>query len=195
MKIEQIIEQLEEIAPGAYAENWDNVGLLVGTKQREAKRILVALDATDSVIQQAVEQNVDLLITHHPMIFSSFKRVNDEDFIGRRIITLVENHISYYAMHTNCDVCVMNEIAAKKMNLVAEDVLEGVKETNDGKMMGIGTVGHLDRPKSVEEIARQVKEQFGAQQVRVTGSLDHMVESIAVSTGAGKSCQWDDLDT
>ena len=86
MKAAQIIDKLEQLAPIAYAESWDNVGLLVGSREREVKKIMVALDATDAVIEQAIAKKVDMIITHHPMIFSAMKRVTDEDFIGRRIL-------------------------------------------------------------------------------------------------------------
>ena len=86
MNCKNIIDGLEEIAPVSFAEGWDNVGLLVGSRKKEVKKIMVALDATDAVIAEAAKEQVDMLITHHPMIFSSMKKINDEDFIGRRII-------------------------------------------------------------------------------------------------------------
>lgn len=183
MKLQEIKKQLEAQAPIIYAENWDNVGLLVGRAEQEVNRVMIALDATDSVIAQCIENKIDLLITHHPMIFSSMKRVTDMDFIGRRILQLVEHHIAYYAMHTNYDVCVMNDVAADYLQLQAEDVLEPVMEEN----MGIGKVGTLPKEISVEELAQKVKNKFAASNVLVTGNPQNRVKRVAVSTGAGKS--------
>lgn len=181
------MEKLEAIAPINYAENWDNVGLLVGTKEKEVKRIMIALDATDQVVDQAIEQQVDLLITHHPMIFSAMKKITGEDFIGRRILALAKHEISYYAMHTNCDVCVMNDVAAGKIGLASEDILEEVTKTENGKIMGIGKVGMLKQEMSVLDIAALVKRVFDMDYVRVTGELTAQVQRVAISTGAGKS--------
>ena len=186
MNCKNIIDRLEEIAPVSFAEDWDNVGLLVGSRKKEAKKIMVALDATDSVIAQASEQQVDMLITHHPMIFSSMKRVNDEDFIGRRIISLIQHDISYYAMHTNCDVCIMNDVAADKIELKPTAILEEIGEA-DGKSMGIGKVGTLPETISVQQLAAKVKAAFQISDVRVTGDLQKKVSRVAISTGAGKS--------
>lgn len=183
----QIIEKLEAIAPINYAEKWDNVGLLVGTREKDAKRIMIALDATDEVIEQAIENNVDMLITHHPMIFSAMKKITEEDFIGRRILALAKHEISYYAMHTNCDVGVMNDVAADKIGLESEDVLEEVTKTEDGKAMGIGKVGMLKQEMTIQKIATLVKNVFDTDYVRVTGELSNKVQRVAISTGAGKS--------
>lgn len=186
MKCKNIIDKLEEIAPVSFAESWDNVGLLVGSRKKEVKKVMIALDATDAVIEQAAEKQVDLLITHHPMIFSALKRANDEDFIGRRIMSLIQHDISYYAMHTNCDVCIMNDVAADKICLKPTGILEVVKE-EDGNVMGIGKVGTLPEPVSVRQLAEKVKEVFQLSDVRVTGDLDNIVNCVAISTGSGKS--------
>lgn len=187
MNVGQIIEQLEKLAPVSFAESWDNVGLLVGTRTSNVQRILIALDATDEVIEQAVTLKADLLITHHPMIFSAMKKINDEDFIGRRILKMMQNGISYYAMHTNCDVCVMNDVAADKIDLRADAVLEVTGEDGQGQEVGIGKVGELKEILTLEELAKRVKEAFGIDYVQVTGDKKQKVTRVAISTGAGKS--------
>lgn len=188
MKCSEIIKQLEALAPVQYAEHWDNVGLLVGSDKNEINKIMVALDATDSVITQAVNEKVDLLITHHPMIFSAMKRITEEDFIGKKIIELIQHDISYYAMHTNCDVCVMNQIAADKIGLLQGEVLEPIKENKElGILEGIGKYGVLKEAQTMEQLAKRVKEAFGIDSVRMTGEKDKKVKKVAISTGAGKS--------
>lgn len=187
MKVSEIIGQLEQIAPVDCAESWDNVGLLVGSKEQEVSKVMIALDASDEVIEQAVQEQVELLITHHPLIFSGMKRITDEDFIGRRVVKLIQNNISYYAMHTNCDACVMNDMAAEKIGLKGEVLLEPVREVEDGKWVGIGQVGHLQEEITVQQLAVRVKEKFHAQNVKVTGLLQKKISRVAISTGAGKS--------
>ena len=104
MKCRDIIKKLEVLSPKEYAMEWDNVGLLVGKEESEVKRILLALDPTLEVIQKAVEVKADLLITHHPLLFSPIKRITTKDAIGQKLFLLMEHGISCYAMHTNFDV-------------------------------------------------------------------------------------------
>ena len=182
------MEQLEQLAPISYAESWDNVGLLVGREEKEVKKIMIALDASDSVVEQVVKQQADMLITHHPMIFTAMKRVTDTDFIGRRILALAGADVSYYAMHTNCDVCMMNDVAAKKIVLQTEDILETVVEDRKtGEKFGIGKVGVLKDIMSVSQLAGKVKEAFELENIRVTGDINVKVDRVAISTGSGKS--------
>lgn len=117
MKCKDIINILEKMSPLSYALDWDNSGLVVGREEKEIKKIMIALDATGEVIDQAVQWQADMIIIHHPMMFSPVKRVTDKDFMGEKIIKLIQNDISCYAMHTNFDVCVMADEAAKRLEL------------------------------------------------------------------------------
>lgn len=124
MKCSEVIEVFRAQAPEAYACDWDNVGLLVGSREKEVRCIYVALDATDETIQEAVEAGADLLLTHHPMIFKGLKKVSEQDFIGRRVIALIQNDMAYYAMHTNFDILGMADLAAERLGLVNRAVLQ-----------------------------------------------------------------------
>lgn len=182
MKCSEICGLLEQEYSSEYACDWDNVGLLAGRQDKEVKKILLALDATDEVIRMAVEKKADMLITHHPMIFSPIKRVTDGDMVGRRLITLIQNDISYYAMHTNYDTRGMADLAARMLNLQECTVLEEVK---DGE--GIGRVGVLPGKMSLCECARLVKEAYHIPSVKIFGAPDTVVYSAAICPGAGKS--------
>ena len=113
MKCQDIVDILDKLSPKEYACDWDNVGLLVGRKDREINKILVSLDASKEVVLYGVNQGFDMIITHHPMIFSSLKQINEDDFTAQKVLTLAEKGICYYAMHTNFDaVGGMAELAA-----------------------------------------------------------------------------------
>ena len=101
MLCKEIIQVIEASYPREAALGFDNVGLLAGRAEKEVNRIYLALDATDAVIDRAIEAGADLLVTHHPLIFNPMKKVTDEDFIGRRILKIIQNDLCYYAMHTN----------------------------------------------------------------------------------------------
>ncbi len=128
MKCRTIIQLLEELAPPKYAEEWDNPGLLLGRAEKEVHNIMVALDASEDVVEQAVSNHADMLITHHPMIFKPLKKITSQDFIGKKIIKLIQNDVVCYAMHTNFDCAVMAVEAGKRLGLKNMRVLDPVYE-------------------------------------------------------------------
>ena len=132
MICQKIIDILQEQSPEQYACAWDNVGLLVGNPKKEVKTIYIALDATEETILEAIEAKADMLLTHHPMIFKGLQKVNTEDFIGRRIIMLIQRDISYYAMHTNFDVKGMAQLGAEQMGLQECQVWISLVKKNRG---------------------------------------------------------------
>ena len=117
MKVKELTDWLGGNFPAAVAEDWDNVGLLTGDDESEVKYVFLALDLTETVLDEAIRAGADMIVTHHPMIFSGIKKINNYSFTGRKIISLVRHGISYYAMHTNYDVCRMGEQAAARMGL------------------------------------------------------------------------------
>lgn len=186
MKCRELIQILEEHSPSDCACEWDNVGLLTGSFEKEVKRVYVALDATDQVIDAAVAKGADMLLTHHPLIFKGMKRITADDFIGRRIIRLISNDISYYAMHTNFDVRGMADLSSDMIGLKNPEVLD-VTRISEGREEGIGRVGLLMEPMRLEQCANWVRNVFSLQQVKVFGNREQIVTRVAISPGSGKS--------
>ena len=182
MLCKEIIQVIEASYPKEAALDFDNVGLLAGRLEKEVSKVYLALDATEEVIDKAIALGTDMLITHHPLIFSPMKRVTDEDFIGRRVVKLLQNDISYYAMHTNYDVLGMADLAAGMLDLTETEVLE---EVLDGE--GIGRTGRLPKIMTLEECGQFVKERFSLPNVKIFGELNKMVATAAISPGSGKS--------
>ena len=141
MRCSEIITRLELLSPPSFAEEWDNVGLLVGRLDQEISSVYIALDVTDKVIDEAIQCGADMIITHHPLIFSGLKKVTDGDLVGNRLIKLIQNDISYYAMHTNYDVLGMAELSGLKMNFKDPEVLEVT--VCEEKPEGIGRIANL----------------------------------------------------
>ena len=162
MLCKDVMYEIEKEYPLNYALSWDNVGLLVGRDDKEVKRIYIALDATDEVIDEAVRTGADMLITHHPMIFSPIKRIHNLDFVGERILKLIQNDISYYAMHTNYDVLGMADLSGDKMNMKNAEILEVTAE---------GDIGKEDEPEGIGRVS----------------DLEEKVKRIAICPGSGKS--------
>lgn len=187
MLCQNIIDILEQHSPIRFAEGWDNVGLLAGRRDKVIKKILVALDADDGVVEQAVNMRADMLVTHHPLIFSARKSVTEDDIIGRRLVKLLRNDISYYAMHTNFDVKGMADLSAQKLGLSNVCVLEQTVVDEQGNVDGIGRYGKLPKQMNLKELAEYVKQSYDLEYVKVCGDLSQEITTAAISTGSGKS--------
>ena len=190
MKVKELTDWLGGNFPAAVAEDWDNVGLLTGDDESEVKHVFLALDLTEAVLDEAVQAGADMIVTHHPMIFSGIKKINNHSFTGRKIISLVRHGISYYAMHTNYDVCRMGEQAAARMGLDLSTVTFLAQEKPfiyEGKPAGFGAVGDLEIPMSLGDYAAFLKQRFGLPGVIVYGDASQMVYRAATCPGSGKS--------
>ena len=186
MLCKEIVQVIEAAYPREAALDFDNVGLLAGRTEKEVERVYIALDATDAVIDRAIEAGADMLITHHPLIFSPLKKVTDEDFVSRRVVKLIQNDISYYAMHTNYDVLGMAELAKKILGIRDSEVLDITME-KDGKQEGIGRIGELEKPMTLEECCVYVKHKLNLGSLKVFGDMQAEVSRLAISPGSGRT--------
>ncbi len=184
MKVKELTEWLDQEYPAAAAEEWDNVGLLVGDDEREVSHVFLALDLTEAVLKEAEDAGADMIITHHPMIFSGIKKINNHTFTGRRILSLIRSDIQYYAMHTNYDILGMAELSADYLKLRDREILT-VTDSDDRQ--GLGRTGMLPGTMTLRECAIFVKEAFRLNDVKVYGDLDTEVTKAAICTGSGKS--------
>lgn len=114
-----VFRVMEEWAPLHLAYDWDNVGLQVGSFKSSTKKVLVTLDVLESVVDEAIEEKVDLIIAHHPMLFKPLKIIDFDDPKGRVIKKLIENNITVYASHTNLDIATggVNDLLAERLDL------------------------------------------------------------------------------
>ena len=184
MDCKDVIEIIEQFYPKRYAMSWDNVGLLAGCKDQKVEHVYIALDLTDEIIRDAIEKKADMIVTHHPLIFSPLHSVTDEDFIGKRLIRLIQNHICYYAMHTNYDVVRMADLAADKMELQDMEVLE-MCFPDENK--GIGKTGMLKNTMTLKECCGYVKDKFHLEHVKLFGNPETKIKKVAILPGSGKS--------
>ncbi|AOY77522.1 Nif3-like dinuclear metal center hexameric protein [Clostridium formicaceticum] len=124
--VKSIIDIMEKLAPKQDAMKWDNVGLQVGSNHSQVNRVMVCLDVTKEVLQEAVEKKVDLIIAHHPMIFSPLKSITKEDYKGSLIHEAIKKDINIYAAHTNMDIATegLNAFVAKKIGIEDTDILD-----------------------------------------------------------------------
>lgn len=192
MRAYELISWLEERYPASAAEDWDNVGLLTGDDTNEIHHIFLALDLTEETLNEAILAGADMIVTHHPMIFSGIKKINNHSFTGRKILTLIKQQIVYYAMHTNYDVLGMADLSAGYLKLENCSVLS-VTEEREGEAQGFGRVGELVQEMTLGEYAKLVKDSLKLNDVKVYGDLEQKVKRVASCTGSGKSMIHDAL--
>lgn len=186
MLCKEITKVIEAAYPREAALDFDNVGLLAGRNEKEVHRMYIALDATGDVIKRAEAAGADMLITHHPLIFSPLKSVTDTNFIGRRLVELIQSDIAYYAMHTNYDVLRMAYVAEKILGLEKTEVLDATIQM-EGKEEGIGRVGELPYKMSLKECCGYVKHKLKLESLKIFGDMHREVKRLAVSPGSGHS--------
>ncbi|MCR5250198.1 MAG: Nif3-like dinuclear metal center hexameric protein [Lachnospiraceae bacterium] len=186
MRLKDVIAELEQLSPPSFAESWDNSGLMCGSSSMEVESILLSVDATDEVVEEAVLSGADLLLTHHPLIFPSISHISDDDIIGRRLLKLISGNVACYAMHTNFDVMGMADEAADRLDLQEREVLEVTYEDALAKE-GIGRVGTLPRTMALADCCDLVKEAFLLDNLRLFGDPAKRVRRIAIAPGSGKS--------
>ena len=126
MKIKDITNCLEQLAPLSYQESYDNAGLIVGHPDDTVTKALICLDSTEEIIDEAIAQGCDLVIAHHPIVFTGLKKLNGKNYVERTIIKAIKNNIAIYAIHTNLDNVVMgvNDMIGKRLGLVNTTVLQ-----------------------------------------------------------------------
>ena len=125
MKIYEIINHLESIAPLSLQENYDNSGLIVGDKSKNVNTALISLDCTEKVVEEAINENCELIIAHHPIVFEGLKKITGSNYIERTLLKAIKNNIAIYAIHTNLDNIKdgVNGAIANKLGLVNSKIL------------------------------------------------------------------------
>ncbi len=186
MIISEFINKFEELFPKHLAYKWDNVGLQVGSETSEIKNILLSLDLTDEVVDEAISNDVNLIVVHHPMIFTPLKTINSDTYLGSMIKKIIKNDINVYVAHTNFDLSNygMNKILADMLNLKNQKIIE--LETLEE---GLGRFGDLNKPMSLVNFISEVKRVFNIDSMDlITRENDeHMIKSVAICGGSGSS--------
>jgi dinuclear metal center YbgI/SA1388 family protein len=146
MNIQQVINSLEQLAPPSLQESYDNAGLLTGNPNWHCKGIMLCLDATLEVIEEAIANHCNLIVTHHPIIFSGLKKINGKNYIEKAVIKAIKYDIAIYAIHTNLDNVIfgVNAAIADKIGLVNRSVLVP-KENSLCKLYTFVPLNHTER--------------------------------------------------
>ena len=176
--VKDIYNQLNELADVKLAEKWDNVGLMLGDNNSNVNKVLVCLDVTTKVVKEAIDNNVDLIVSHHPLIFKPLKSLDfTDDFKSNIIRDLIKNDISVISFHTNLDSAKLglNDHLAKLLDL---DDIRVLFEHNLDKEAGLGRIGRLSSSLSMEE-------KFSLDTVSAVIGDDKEISTVALLGGSG----------
>lgn len=193
MKVKDILGALEEFAPLALQDGYDNAGLQIGlAEDAEATGALLCLDVTEDVVDEAVLRGCNLIVSHHPLLFRPLKSITFDDYVGRTIVKAIQHGIAVYAAHTNLDSAQggVNFKIAEKLGLVApqwlspkEAYLRGMAYVTAGE----GIIATLPTSLSEREFMERVKEVFGLKSLRVNYAQKKTISRVALCGGSGAS--------
>ncbi len=191
VKIRDILALLNEIAPFNLSEDWDNSGLQIGSLNWKVKKVLIGLDVSPTLLNFAANENVDLIITHHPLMLSGEKFINFDRMPGKVIEIAAKNRIGIISLHTNIDKVSggLNDYFASSIGLkrTSPILIDPSMSGLDKEHNGIGRIGSLGETLTLKELALQIKEKLNLPYLRLVGDVDMTVKTVVICTGSGGS--------
>ncbi len=187
MKLSTITKRLDKIAPLKFAEEWDNVGLLIEPiEANDINRIMLTIDLTESVVDEAIAENIDLIISYHPPIFNSIKRLGPKKPGDRVLLKLIQHNIAVYSPHTALDSApggtndwLAGVVGAGEVNIIEQNPVD--------PNYGQGRVLTLQNELGVSEIISAIKTKLNLETVRFAGDQNAKIKTVAICAGAGSS--------
>lgn len=185
--VRDVAQAIETFAPLELQESYDNSGLVVGSPEMPVSGVLLAVDVTEEVIEEAKSVGANLIVTHHPIIFHALKRLNSQNYVARCVEEAIRSCIALYACHTNLDS------APHGMSWNLGDILSlkdmQVLEPHSAKELGagFGVVGNLDDEQSLDDFMAFVADRLSLSTMRHSKPINRRVSKVAICTGAGAS--------
>ena len=190
MHIREFLSSLEEIIPLDLQEDWDNSGLQVGQLDQKLKGTLVCLDVTLDILDQALEEGCNLIISHHPMIFSGVKSIGGPDALSEKIIKAIKNDLVIYASHTSCDLADggINDYFFKKMQM---DKISYISELSPG--LGYGAYGEIEAV-ATKNLVKKIASTMDIDGLILYGDPEKIISKLGFIGGSGASFIGDSLN-
>lgn len=184
-RVDDIAKAIEAFAPTGLQEDFDNSGLLVGDRSAQVSSALLCVDTTEDTIEEAIELGVNMIISHHPIIFNPLKRLTSSNYVERIVQKAIKNDIALYACHTNLDA-VHGGLSYRLAEMIG---IENPKLLGQPNKMdasaGFGVVGELSQPIDTVEFLLMLKKIFSLSVIRHNAICRPTVQRIAVSSGSG----------
>ena len=166
-------------------ESYDNAGLIVGNESTKVSGVIISLDCTEAIVDEAIDKKCNLVIAHHPIVFKGLKRFNGSNYRERTIIKAIKNDIAIFAIHTNLDNVRykgVNTKIANRLGLINCQILD---PKDDEGLVGAGMLGALPKPIGFDGLLKLVKEKMDLRTFKYTRAVKPEVQSIAVCGGSG----------
>ena len=186
MKLKALLEFFETVAPLHLQETYDNAGLITGHSEMEITGVITCLDSTEAVVQEAIDSDCNVIVAHHPIIFSGLKNLTSSNYIQKTIQLAIKNDIAIVAMHTNLDNVFQNGVnqrIAQQLDLIDMEILK-LKDP-DNKEIGSGMIGNLPKPMEAMEFLEYLKDKMKVNCVKYTAIHIDKISRIAVAGGSG----------
>lgn len=188
-KVSEIIDAIEEFAPANYQESWDNTGLQVGDRNAVCTGVLLCVDVTPTVVDEAIERGCNMIVSHHPLLFNGLKNIVGATPVQQCVIQAIANGISIYSSHTAVDNTPggVSHVMAQMLGVMPDSVLEPLAAADDG--VGTGIVGEMTTPRPPRQLVECVKEAFGSPITRCTNpdAAPETIHRVALCGGSGGS--------
>ena len=186
-KINDICRFLDSFAPTRLAEDWDNVGLLAGDPETSADRIMTCLTITPESAAEAIAENANLIVSHHPLPFRPLKRLTTETVSSKLLLDLIKSGVSIYSPHTGFDSASegINQTLSERIGMTKITPLTTIIDEPDG--LGAGRIGELPSSQNLADVVATVKSRFSIEGLHIVGDLTTPVRKIAVACGSGGS--------
>lgn len=182
-----VAECLEQFAPARLAEEWDNVGLLVGDRTWPVERVMTCLTVTPETVAEAVEGRANMIVTHHPLPFHPLKTLTTESTVGRLLLQLITAKIAVYSPHTAFDSARAGINQHLAIGLGLQEISPLVASSSDDPDVGVGRYGTLGEDVTLTEMVDRVKNFLGIQRLQVVGADEQIVNRVAIVCGSGGS--------
>ena len=182
-QVADVVELLDQRNPTVLAEDWDNVGVLLGDPQSKAVRVLTCLTLTPDVASEAVDKQVDLIVSHHPILFRPIQRITTATSEGAMLLNLIRAGICVYSPHTAFDSAAdgINQQIAERFGLTG---IQPMRPSEDDETTGAGRFGDLPQEISLQELATQIRDEFDLPAVQFAGDANARVRRLGIACGS-----------
>lgn len=180
VKCREIAQHIEKLCPLEFACEWDNVGLLVGDFEKDVKKVLLCLDVDANVVDEVIDIGADMIVSHHPIMFSPLNKMIEEDPQQKFIRKMCAKGICHYAAHTNMDCARggLNDYLAEKLGFLKTEIFEKTSENS-----GFGRFAETE--KTLEDIIAVCEEKLNLSDVRYVGDLNRIIKTVVLNSGSG----------